>query len=312
MDTEKKSVSLSDITENTRNRMPADAPDDPDTGSETPPEANMEDSPPDARPEEADTGEAAETAPMESESEAAQKKEEPEKRPRYRFKSHDEAERGYREAQSKMTKDSAELARIKAAYEKLIKEKQARDETERRQKEKEAFQQHVMERRREIYNQIDELDPEADDYTERRAALEAQFEAEARYWEPPPEEASDSAPEPPPEITSRDRERLWKLVEDTARAEGLSVDDPVFLHYQANAPTVDESGRELSFDEQLSRVIEQTKTYHADQAAKTRAAAESPINRGTHREKQPPKEGGVPLTLASTVNDTMRKRRVRK
>jgi len=175
--------------------------------------------------------------------------------PQPRFKSHEEAEKGYRELRAKATKAEQELAQIRAA-EKAAAEKDAAEKAGQDLEEKaaEAYLATMQE--------ADAEDPEDPDYHNKVARIWGRHHAKMAQLglshapEPASSAPEETRPEPEPEPVTPER------VEKMAAERGLSEDDLViFRGLAGKVPAVSIDGRALSLSEQVDLGVKMTKEY---------------------------------------------------
>jgi hypothetical protein len=205
----------------------------------------------------------------------------------YRFKSQEEAEKGYRHLQAEMTRAKQEAARLRKEME------EAREKAERAQRAEQAdeeYENYVTERLEQSYAEIDELDDDDEDYQKKVAKINARAQREISQKQRElyggqdsfarREEAGEPGePErPEADATAESRtvpaEDRGKIVLEKTSREGIDpANDPVFAGYAAMAPL------EMGFEEQVEWAIDKTKEYRA--GLKTRdTEVEQPLERG--------------------------------
>lgn len=242
----------------------------------------------------------------------------------YRFRSHEEAEEGYRHLQREKTIAEqrakvleAELQKIKNA------EKRRQEET----KEDEAFEAYATQRHMQALMEIDELDPDDPDYKKKVAACWARSQRDIRKWQPRDTERVEEKQETT-DIGSVPHEdtlaRIRAYTNEFIVKEGLAENDPLFWHYAAQAPVLDEQGRELPLDAQIRWAIAQTRNYHAailaeqrrrweaEASARGRETAQREIPLGRSAAEKPPgeTEPARPISLAEALDSALEQRRL--
>lgn len=202
----------------------------------------------------------------------------------HRFKSHEEAEKGYKNLQGKLTRIEQKLAAIEKG-EQTRSQKEAEERKARTQAEAETkLNDFAIKRNREMLDEIDGLDPDAPDYRDQAAKLQAKAWMDIRQFErsmqteAPPEENSPTSPAeggepPPPDFEAK------SAVEQALKAAKIKPDDPVFAHYARHVPTQDPDGRPLTLDEQVQKAITWTNNYRASQKKQYRQQIEQPLDR---------------------------------
>jgi len=228
---------------------PADQkpPEHPETPEEKP--ADTEESPPE-HPEEG-PAETEETPPEHTE----------EKPSKPRFKSHQEAEEGYRNLQSKTTKAEQENARLKKELDELKGAKEREQEAERLAQEFETF---AADKYREALEAIDELDPDDDGYNVNVSKIWAKRDGDIRRFErehgttgvQPAQPGTEE--QPAAEIKTDDDARTY--VAEQAQEAGIDPEDPGWQFLCTQAPS-ELDGRKLSFEEQVQWALDEKKNY---------------------------------------------------
>lgn len=273
-----------------------------------------------AEAEKADTVEkaaaAGKVAGKEGEEEAVPiKKEDTPLEPAPRFKSHEEAEKGYREVQGKATKAEQRAADLEKENLAL---KEARDQ-EKAEKELKAAQAvsrtKVLEfgkaRKKKALEAIDALDPDDPEYRDKAADLltQADIDIYENYRQnqqatpaKPPGEKKPAGEEAPavkakdgeePDEKAQAREHLLGKVKNA----GLAADDELFWLFAVQSPSVDEEGKRIEFDRQIEWALERTKNYNSKQEAKIKESIEKTAGekgRKKQEEDLPLGRGGSP------------------
>lgn len=256
-----------------------------------------------------------------------------EPKPDLRFKTHEEAEKGYRHLQSEKTK-AEKRARD------LEKELAARKDAEaRRAKDEESdqkFAEYSEQRHQEALKAIETLDPDEDGYHEKVARIWAEKDRDVRRYDrelsqqsidttpSDSQEGNQPAETGTPEAgEAPSREAIVAYVNGEAEKAGV---DPADEHFQLEcriAPVQDEQGRELTLAEQVEWAISKTKAYHqsvedrirkaqeaeARQKAETAQERDLPMGRsGAHKPAETPDL--TPVSLNDAIDDAMNDRRL--
>jgi|GEM_PF-1782261 len=243
-----------------------------------------------------------------------------------RFKSHEEAEKGYKELQGKTTRIETELTELKG---KQIE----RNVAEAAEAEKKKFGDDIFgfskKANREALDAIDVLDP--DDFEDNGAYQDAVSDiwakkdmaiagfTRASTAAASPQTTVKAATTPPAEKPTGDEsEDAWDRVQKMAEDAGIDPKDEFFIRTCAVAPREDGTGNKLAFDDQVGWAIEETKTYQAKftgPAAANNALNHQkrgmPMGRATITSplaKEP--EGGGKVTLNDAVEDALESRRL--
>lgn len=240
--------------------------------------------------------------------------EEPLEQPR-RFKSHEEAERGYRELQGKTTRAEQRAAEAE-------RELAAIWGAEERRKQREAadlsFTDFAAERREAAMAEIDELDLDAPDYKKKVAQAWARADRDIfnfRQEQPAGGAAETPAPtgtETPaagtPPGAAAGVEEVRAYAKETIVKAGFDAEDPLFWIFASRAPAVKETGESIPLDEQIQWAIDQTKTYQArimgDEQTRREAAAAEAGRAVQHRELTMGKGGGGPPAGGSSAEES--------
>jgi len=174
-------------------------------------------------------------------------------------------EQRYKALEAAFTTKSQKLAELEA---KINAEREKHERAEAQNLAAAEFETFAVERRATLLNEIDALDPDAEDYRVQVAKLQAKCDrdilmASQKIITTPPaapasQPAAATAAEPTrEEIISYIREKI------TSPENGLSADDKYFWMMCGQAPAKDQNGKELTYDEQIAWAVAQTKQYHA-------------------------------------------------
>lgn len=258
-----------------------------------------------------------------------------------RFKTHEEAERGYRELQGKTTKAEQRAKDLAEELDRIKNADRLRAEAEA---EREKVIDYAAERRAQALEAIDELDPEKPDYRKEAAKILSKADIDIyehyqqRGTKPPADEgaaaekgtgdqaaAAGAAAGQDPEM-----EKVVGFIQEKIAGEGLEKDDPLFWQYAGQAPITDKQGRPTKLEDQIRWAVEQTKQYHEriqakrtkeeeDRAAeetRRRQSAEIPLGRGTAGAGapaaggKPAAEEAKPLSLSDAIDLAQERRRL--
>jgi hypothetical protein len=263
----------------------------------------------------------------------------------YRFKTLEEADKSYRLLQSEKTK--ADL-RIKALEEARLAEKNAVKKAAAAEAEDQQFTTFATARNKQALEEINALEPDDPDYTEKAAACWTRANLAVRRWVPSADTAPRAEGMPAPGSTGTPaegdetgetlaastfttREFVEGVLEQAAL--GIPKGDPLFWSYAEQSPSVNEDGTEIPMKDQIWWAVERTLNYRrsiANPAAPT-PPANPPVAEATGLPPAPPPNpspavpmgrsgafrppgGGEPLrgpvSLAETLDSVMEMRRL--
>lgn len=225
-----------------------------------------------------------EEKPTDEEKKAAEKKAEEEKK--FRFKTHEEAEKGYEEKQSRVTKVEQENAKLREQAtdnEKSLEKMRAAEEAEKEEQRQTAIEAKVLDysrkRHDEILEEIEALDPEDAEHRSKVADLWSKVGADVRRFEKeaanaPIEEPEKKPGEPvkapeekvvkpaePSEDPEKDDVEALSYVGSRVKAAGKDINNPVLQRSAMFAPQANDDGTELSLDEQVDWAIESSDKF---------------------------------------------------
>jgi hypothetical protein len=262
-----------------------------------------------------------------------QKETQPAVKPVFRFTSHEDAEKGYKNLQAEKTRLEMEL---RAAREKNT----AIEQTEAEKTWLAAFEEDVStyakEANRKALKAIDELDPDAEDYQGQVAEIQARVYGDIRRYE---REKENKKPKPGGALSGERGEsgkgasdevlRIAQAhVRDVAEKNQINPDDEYFRMVCTTAPTVDEKGLPMDFDTQILWAVHKTKTYQAElqgahgtqgeqgrqNAANRKAAATQEENlamgRSTPQQRRSEMETARPVSLDDAIESALESRRL--
>ncbi|MBU2550233.1 MAG: hypothetical protein KKB20_17625 [Proteobacteria bacterium] len=187
-----------------------------------------------------------------------------------RFKTHEEAEKGYRNIQAEKTRLELENKALKSAQEAAAK---AALEAEAKEKETADFLEFTKGRTKQALEEINALDPEDPDHEEKVALAWARMYADTRnfQYQPPAgaapgtrsEEPAPAAGPKPAEGAGEPDPQAMALIKGKLAEAGLDPEDEYFwLLADRGVPTRDPQGNALTFEQSLAWAIETTKTHN--------------------------------------------------
>jgi hypothetical protein len=253
----------------------------------------------------------------------------------HRFKTHDDAEKGYRELQGSWTKTQQELKAARERLTALEGSQAALDAEKQRQGRMAEALAVVKQRRKETLEAINALDPEDPDYLEHAAELSAQADMAilTRFQEATAAPARPAAAAPTGETGAEaetaadpaaEKAAIWGQIQEQLPEQGLEKGDPLFAHFAAAAPTTNDKGERLDLQAQVAWAVEQTKAYQtkiagrqAQQNGERHQHQEIPLGRGGAGGRpggqQPSREtpqGETHVSLSDAVDQAMEARRL--
>ena len=250
--------------------------------------------------------------------------------PAKRFEDHEKAEEGYRHLQAKTTRLEEDLKQERTAREA---EKKAREDAVEKQKKFEEAEaglvDYATERHEQALEEIEELDPDDAAYQKKVARSWAEKDRDIRRYErehglmdvavAPAAAAKTETPSGTGESTVSDQ---WEYVGTKAKEAGIDFNkDDFFKLVCGTAPTKDEKGAPMTYDEQIDWAITKTKNYHStliaskttevvDLKAEGHQRREAPMGRSTSDVLSPAKEPGKPVSLDDAVESAKEERRL--
>jgi len=263
-----------------------------------------------------------ETPPKKEEEKPPEKvevKEKEEEKPTAVFEDHEKAEVGYRDLQGEKTKVDDELKKSRERIKELEDAEKVKEDREKADTE---FNEFAIEKNEEALKAIEELDPDDDEYQKDVAKIWAKKDGEisgyAREHPGGPGKEEGAKTE---EDESTDAQ---KHVNEMAKEAGIDAEDDYFKLICQKAPTEDEKGEPMSFDQQIEWAINKTKTYvdhhkqgfHKDleEAAedKTKKEQEAALPLGKAGEEKPTGEDEEtkPVSLDDAVESSLEERRI--
>lgn len=286
-----------------------------------------------ATPPETPAGDAAAAAPPEEGSAPAPESE----KKQHRFKDHDEAERGYREAQSALTRAQQEAADLRKRIDaREAAEKSATAEAtaaEAAKAMKQSVKAFTKESNKRALKAIEALDPDDPEHTDKVAEIWADFHAEvnefaetertkkSRLEAAPIKETADTkgdahtketpaADDAAKHTAANDpRKQRRDYVDAKARAAGIDPADELWIGVALATPTADAEGRPLPLDEQINLAIKR----HNEKIAALRARAFAEVNQPMPGGGQPPRAPAAPsgpVSLDDAITRANERRRL--
>lgn len=180
-----------------------------------------------------------------------------EERKALRFKSHEEAEKGYRNIQSMKTKVEQENRDLQARIAAI---EDARQKAIADQEFDTKYLDYSETRHKAALDAIDELDPDDEAYQKKVARAWAEKDRDIRRFEREAAVVPTQQPEQAPDTSG-----ALEFVKEQAVSSDIDPDDLFFKQTCERTPTVDEAGNQMSFGDQVAWAISQTKEYHAEQ-----------------------------------------------
>lgn len=240
----------------------------------------------------------------------------------FRFKTHDEAEEGYKSQQGHITKIEQENAKLKE-------DAKARDDAEKAEKERKtreaAIYEYSIGRNEEALKEIGDLDPEDEDHQKKVAEIWARATGDTRQFEPEIESITPSDDDGKSIPASADNGNtspadagngagtdsdIIKYVDDTAVAAGIDPGDLTFQHYAGIAPVSDQDGKAMTLKDQVQWAIEETKKHEATKRTKILSEAEIPLSRSGIGRVSGGKEETKPVSMDAALSEIEEDRRL--
>jgi len=176
----------------------------------------------------------------------------------FRFKSHDEAESGYRHLQAKTTRIEQEAKRLR---DDLKKAQNAEEKKKQQEDNDQELLEFITERHEQALVDIDDLDPDSEEYRKDVSRIWAQKDVDidakrrAQETEDGSQESGDGNQETD----------VWDDVSAQARAAEIDPADDYFRMICTFAPTKDAEGNAMPMKDQIDWAITQTKQYNTKQ-----------------------------------------------
>lgn len=205
----------------------------------------------------------------------------------YRFKSHGEAEKGYRNLQGLVTKTQQELAKLREEMDQIREERESAKKAETEEQAETELEDYVSDRLAQSYEEVEKLDPDDfdDETAYRREVARINFRAQRDIDAKKNEFGGrfSALPEAgePENMDTADTfteeggvEGLHRMIRERTREAGVDAEnDPVFKGYASMAPS------DMPFEKQLDWAIEETKKYRSRMGSGA-AEREQPMSRG--------------------------------
>ena len=209
------------------------------------------------------------------------------------FKTWEDAEKSYAELRREYSRSQNEKAEMERRIRQI-------EETQRAEKQWADTSAKLREITAAEYKKavqaVNQLDPDAEDYTEKYAQIQADRDfairnAERSLVRQEPERPSAPSPEPDVSVVRNELQAMLKEAQ-------LEADDPIVQGYLHTQSATDSKGRILTPQQQMAEVIRKTKDYQTKLAGKTRQAVSNPLHRtgpGKPETKTPEQAQNVPL-----------------
>jgi hypothetical protein len=251
----------------------------------------------------------------------------------FRFTTHDEAEKGYKESQKVITSLSEKNKALELEAQNL------RTAEARKKEEATAtanFTEFSTNRNFQALEEIDKLDPDQPDYKKNVAAAWARAHVDIRNYVPAAPAPVIAAPAPvitaevaAPVIKQEDMNAIrnyTRTVISKPENGGFQPDDILFWSIASHAPSKDDKGEPIALDDQIKWALDQTNKYlsakgkgmseaervaAANKIATERAKTEMPLGRsGAERAAAVNNEEDKPLSLSDAVTQSLEMRRL--
>lgn len=256
--TKENTLDLNKVMEEGRQKFEGELQEAAQESTETEPTTGKETSPPQSTTEGKPVEGAEKTATgKETEKTAQAPTSETEKGKDKRFKTHDDAEEGYRNLQSKSTRLEEEN---KALKQRLTSQQEAEAIKKSREEEGKKFREFAKGRTKKTLQAIDELEPEEDDYQDKVADIWADHNTELRQFDLEHRQEASSPASPRQEPAADDG---WAYVTGKAKEAEVDPNDDYFLTVCQRAPKTTEDGKPIPLDDQIGWAIKEYKTYHS-------------------------------------------------
>lgn len=195
-----------------------------------------------------------------------------------RFRSHADAEEGYRNIQAKTSKVEEENARLRQQL--------AEFEAQRDRQRQEDMQADIRRRSVKEYSdalqKIQSLDPEAPDHNEKVAEIWAETHLNVSSFRPTGDNQTDdgnggASPKADADVTIG---KAREYVDNQLASAGLDDDEKlIFFAFASSAPDTGADGTPIGLEEQTAMTIEKTKQFLADKRAKFLQEFDQPMGR---------------------------------
>lgn len=191
-----------------------------------------------------------------------------------RFKSHEEAEKGYQHLQRDKTMVDQRVAALTEELQRLKMQEQVKQDKEA---EETAFMDFAQARNEQALKEIDELDPDDTEYRKKAASAWARANKDIRYFGNAAAKQAP-APTPPlqtpaaaqPQMSDADQSaQAVSYVREKLTVAGIPQDDLLFWKIARDAPSTDTQGKPLDLDSQVNWALAETQNYRASLLANT-------------------------------------------
>jgi hypothetical protein len=251
---------------------------------------------------------------------------------KHRFKTHDDAETGYKNLQGEKTRLEQRIKSLESENAEFKKSATAGQIQTDLAKADEEIEQFEIAKNKEALAAINKLDPDDPDHEGKVAAIWAKANREVRKFENQKlgsiETRVAAAENTTAEAKTREEEieAVRTHIREVISSEehGLEQDDPVFWYFASRAPAQDEQGEKMSLDEQIGWALENTKnhyakirgTIHKEQevaaAARGREHQEKnlPLSRSAATRSASKAEDARPVSLDDALKEVRESRRI--
>lgn len=294
----------------------------PEAANAPDPAAAPEVKPPEKKPDEKPAAPGSTETPVETKPAAAE--------PAPRFKSHEEAEKGYKHLQGEKTRTDEELVRLRSENEQLKTVDQRKAAAD---KAATHLRTMIVSENKKALAEINKLDADAEGYDDKVSEIWAQKDLAILNFQPTqglPATPAPAAPAIPAPAAVKDEERgtrdesatpaadpnkvILDRVAELATAEGIDPTDEFFKMACQTTPANNESGKPISIDDQIRHAIGRTQTYltaqgraigaSADEQRRRQQAADLPLGEGNDGTRLP---SSAAAPVARSLNDALEK-----
>lgn len=238
----------------------------------------------------------------------------------YRFKTREDAEKGYKEIQREKTRLEGELKTQREEMESLKTAEAKKTQTLEFEKDTRAF---AKEKNLAALKKIDALDPDAEDYQDQVAEIQADtYRDISRYERDKLDKGQTGKTQTP---TETDIQSAKTRVREVAEENSIDPDDEYFSMVCKTAPIEDEAGKPMDFEEQIIWAINKTKNYQgsfdtgdkeklkqhqADQRARQNQEANLSLGKATSAVHAKDEKDNKPLSLNDALESAFEERRL--
>ncbi len=246
-----------------------------------------------------------------------------EEKPSHRFEDHDKAEEGYRGLQGEKTRVDQELKKSRERIKELEDAGKIKEEREKADKD---FNEFAIDKNKEALKAIEELDPDDDEYQEDVAKIWAKKDGEISAYvrEHPGLAAGGPEKEEGVETEADETTEAQKHVKELAKKADIDPEDEYFKLVCQQAPTEDEQGKPMDFDQQIEWAINKTKNYvdrhkqgfqkgleeAAEEKSKKEQEAALPLGKGGKEKPTGEADEVKPVSLDDAIESALEERRV--